>query len=185
MSDPQDEFEQFLAEMPQETRSLFAILFGDVKKDHEDGPILEALDALDLPMVMPGDDLYFPPERKPGALLSEDFTCFYDPMGHPLPGDIVAQAQAFEVLRHTPETHFKTDLWSGGTPVWVSTVYLGVNHNFIGPGPPLVWETMIQTNFSWSSWQTRYCTKTAAQQSHSLIVGCLMSLGMTFAEAST
>lgn len=178
-----EEFQQFLAMMPSQTRSVFDILFNDAKEDHEDGPILEALDALDLPTVLPGDDLYLPPQRDRSALLDDSFCAFFDPNGHPLPGGTVEQARAFEALRFDGSNHFQTSLWSGGTPVWVSTVYLGVNHQYFPGLPPLVWETMVQTHFRWSSWQMRYCTKAAAQQSHSLIVGCLMSLGMALAEA--
>lgn len=186
MSDEQaaDAFAAYLESMPADRRSVFDMIFGDVLQDHADQRILDVLDSLDLPIVMPDDDLYTLPERLSlPRELPDDHPVFFDPMGHPFPGNITDQAIAFEAIVHTPRTHFVTSLWFEGIPVWISTAYLGVNHNYFGSGPPIVWETMIQSNFAWSSWQYRYCTKTAAQASHQLITGALLKLGLTLAEA--
>lgn len=178
-------FAAYLESMPETHRSVFSIIFGDTLQDHADARILQTLDALDLPTVMPGDELYQPPNRMDlPRELPDDHPMFFDPMGHPFPGGLTDQATAFEAIVHTPETHFTTSLWFEGTPIWISTAYLGVNHNLFGSGPPVVWETMIQSNFAWSSWQYRYCTKTAAQYSHQLIVGALLKLGLVLAEAT-
>lgn len=173
---PEDEFDAFLASMPRAKRDVLAMLFENAKKDHEDAPIKAALDALELPQVMPGDDLYRAAEGA-GSVY------FFDPDGHPFPGDPVEQAYAFEAIRMTPEAHFKTSLWADGTPVWISTVYLGANHAPRGM-PPLVWETMLMTTFDWSDWQYRYCTKAAAQAGHAMIVERLLAMGLVLAEAT-
>lgn len=53
--------------------------------------------------------------------------------------------------------------------VWVSTVWLGVNHQFIPGGPPLIFETMIfggpQDEDCW-----RYSTEEEALAGHRLAV---------------
>lgn len=55
--------------------------------------------------------------------------------------------------------------------VRVSTVWLGLNHNFWGDGPPLIFETMIfgldvSDEEEPSEYQFRYATKEAALAGH-------------------
>ena len=62
----------------------------------------------------------------------------------------------------------------------VHTSFLGLNHNFIPGGPPLLWETMIsfpenngeafgvKLNTGWCDYQTRYPTKFAAIEGHEI-----------------
>lgn len=58
----------------------------------------------------------------------------------------------------------------------VSTVYLGLNHNFYGNGPPLIFETMIfggmYTDEMW-----RWSTDVQARKGHEAIVECLRAGG--------
>jgi hypothetical protein len=173
----QEQFQDWLEGLSTARRDFFSLLFGNRKHD-EDAPILEALDALDLPMSLPGETLH---QTRHG-----DGTYFYDPNGFPFAGDPVDQAEAFEALYEADENHFRTSLSAvDGRSVWVSTVYLGADHGTIfsrETWAPAVWETMIATDFSFSSWQMRYHTKAAAQTAHSLIIGCLLSLGLTLDE---
>lgn len=60
--------------------------------------------------------------------------------------------------------------------VWVSTVYLGINHNFTGQGAPVLWETMVWTDIpdatdplhscDWHDIQRRYSSQLAARTGH-------------------
>jgi hypothetical protein len=49
---------------------------------------------------------------------------------------------------------------------WVSTVWLGLNHNF-GEGPPLIFETMVTNPAGdWEDYQERYSTEQEAMEGH-------------------
>lgn len=48
--------------------------------------------------------------------------------------------------------------------VRVSTVWLGLNHNW-GDGPPLIFETTVFGG-TWDQWQERYSTKEQALKGH-------------------
>ncbi len=54
----------------------------------------------------------------------------------------------------------------------VSTVFLGLDHNFCGDGPPILWETMI-FNGPHDGWQNRYASRQAAYDDHQRIVRLL------------
>ncbi len=47
----------------------------------------------------------------------------------------------------------------------VSTVFLGLDHNFMGEGPPILWETMIFGG-KHDEYQDRYSTREAALKGH-------------------
>lgn len=60
-----------------------------------------------------------------------------DNSGNPVPEpDIVKWADWFK----SKERQVAVDQVGGST---VSTVFLGLDHNFRGTGPPVVWETMV------------------------------------------
>lgn len=51
--------------------------------------------------------------------------------------------------------------------VRVSTVFLEVDHNFSGDGPPILYETMLsRPDGEFMDWQRRYCTREEAQAGH-------------------
>jgi hypothetical protein len=54
------------------------------------------------------------------------------------------------------------------TGVWVSTVFLGCDHQF-GWGPPILWETMA-FNGGYGFFQNRYASAAEARAGHKLIV---------------
>lgn len=61
-----------------------------------------------------------------------------------------------------------------GATLTVSTVWLGVNHNFIGDGPPLIFETMVFGDHSLAEdacW--RYATEDEARRGHEKVVEAL------------
>ncbi len=62
-------------------------------------------------------------------------------------------------------------------PYWVSTVWLGINHRFVGDGPPIIFETMVflvqddgERLGSDEFGQWRYCTEEQALQGHQEVV---------------
>ena len=141
---------------------------------------LSALDELDLASYLPGEDVLI---LEDGERWGRDAIIF-DLNGHPLPGDIVEQARAFEELRRNGENHFVTSMWWQDTPLEVSTVYLGVNHQYFD-GPPLVWETMLFGGLDRKGkWQCRYTTRAAAFTAHQAVVECLLSLGLVLADGN-
>lgn len=53
-----------------------------------------------------------------------------------------------------------------GDKVFISTVFLGMNHNYFDDGPPILWETMVFC-VSWSGeYQDRYSSKADALAGH-------------------
>ncbi len=60
--------------------------------------------------------------------------------------------------------------WTRLAPdIWVSTVFLGIDHNFLSGGPPLVFETMVHSDYGWDD-QVRYCTWDEAEAGHHAMV---------------
>lgn len=56
----------------------------------------------------------------------------------------------------------------------VSTVFLGIDHNWLGVGPPLLFETMIFGG-PHSEWQCRYSTWADAAIGHDQVVADLQA----------
>jgi hypothetical protein len=86
----------------------------------------------------------------------------------PIPVDDVIQwADAFKKQdRHVAED-FIDD-------VKVSTVFLGLNHNFGGDGPPILWETMVFGGEN-SGWMGRYTSYDSALIGHKIVVELIKS----------
>src|SRR5687767_4699324 len=61
----------------------------------------------------------------------------------------------------------QTDLPSGPK---VSTVFIGLDHDFTGKGPPQVFETMIFEEGPLDSWCQRYATWQEAEAGHASVV---------------
>lgn len=80
---------------------------------------------------------------------------YYDMDGNPI--DMEQWVYQFEKNKRIDETHLP-----GG--VWVSTVWLGLNHQY-GNGPPLIFETMIFGG-PLDQYQRRYSTKEEAVLGH-------------------
>jgi len=88
--------------------------------------------------------------------------------------DVIVWARWFEHA-HTDGTriighhHFEID----GTKVFVSTVFLGLDHGW-GVGPPVLWETMIFGG-PHNDYQRRYTTRDGAEMGHT--IACQLATG--------
>ena len=54
--------------------------------------------------------------------------------------------------------------------VYVSTVFLGLDHNFMGVGPPLLWESLVFGG-EYDGEMRRYTSKEEALRGHKELVG--------------
>lgn len=84
--------------------------------------------------------------------------------------------------RHVDETFMTV----GGQRVWVSTVLLGLDHNFMYGGPPIIFETMVffakrdpDGLFSDLGYQVRYATYAQAKAGHKRAVRWARRLQLT------
>jgi hypothetical protein len=91
----------------------------------------------------------------------------FDRDGNPL--DLMGWAALIE------DQNYKRVAFSQVGAVEVSTVWLGLNHNF-GSGPPLIFETMIFGG-EHDSYQDRYSTEAEALAGHDRIVAVLRDGG--------
>ena len=66
------------------------------------------------------------------------------------PVDLMTWAKWFEISRRIVKQEWVGDCW-------VSTVFLGIDHNFRRTGPPILWETMVSNNYKHidHEWMTR------------------------------
>lgn len=71
-----------------------------------------------------------------------------------------------EWIEHLPNRRLAED-WVG--PSHVSTVFLGIDHNFSKEGPPVLWETMIFGGPRNGECH-RYASQASAQMNHDRIV---------------
>ena len=54
--------------------------------------------------------------------------------------DVETWAHWFESAHQTGQRFIKQNRMNG---ILISTIFLGIDHNFFGSGPPILWETMI------------------------------------------
>ena len=66
--------------------------------------------------------------------------------------------------------------------VYVSTVFLGIDHRHVGSGPPLLFETMIFGAEGDDLWMRRYSSWDDAATGHTVIVGKLRAKQATRAQ---
>jgi hypothetical protein len=68
------------------------------------------------------------------------------------------------------ETHERTVGWTQiNSQVWVSTVFLGIDHRYWGKGPPIVFETMVFRDHEGIE-QQRYSSWDDAEAGHAAMV---------------
>lgn len=60
---------------------------------------------------------------------------------------------------------------------WISTVFLGMNHNFHGEGPPLIFETMVFQGEKSDLFCERYATLDEAEVGHAHIAAYIGACG--------
>lgn len=86
-------------------------------------------------------------------------TNYYDMEGKPM--DLLEWGKALE----EGDRHLgATNLWFG--KIWVSTVWLGLNHRFTEDGPPLIFETCVFVRKGDSTIVGRYAYKEQAEENH-------------------
>lgn len=87
--------------------------------------------------------------------------------GNPVPCiNISAWARWFEGSSDQRRLAYDDVVDSDGELVSVSTVFLGMDHNFVDDGPPILWETMIFGLGDDQEYQERYTSKEAALEGH-------------------
>jgi hypothetical protein len=93
--------------------------------------------------------------------------------GKPVPERDPRNAGAF-IGSHVDKTLLRA---SNGTEICISTVFLGVDHNYSGKGPPVLWKTMIFWDGNdLDSWQKRYTSEEAAREGHQAGVAMVKAL---------
>ena len=80
-------------------------------------------------------------------------------------GNLVEWARWFD----DPSSNRTVGNWQGKRGSSVSTVFLGLDHNFGGDGPPLLFETMVFGGL-FDDEQKRYATYEEAEKGHLLMV---------------
>ncbi len=85
-----------------------------------------------------------------------------DSAGQPVPAELMEWAR---FMGMGPAVLEQTDLGFS----FVSTVFLGTDHNFLGDGPPILWETAV---FGWKLGGEceRYCSREEALEGHKKMV---------------
>lgn len=81
------------------------------------------------------------------------FKYILDARGDPIPEPDLLKWAAWIEVNHARKI-VRQDSLPNGT--FVSTVFLGLDHNFIRQGPPVLWETMI---FRPDSYEDMYCKR--------------------------
>lgn len=85
---------------------------------------------------------------------------YYDRSGRPISS--AEEFGRFVVDEQYPRIA-ETTLWHGA---WVSTVWLGIDHNFARRGPPVIFETMVFAGGMSDLDQKRYSTEAEARAGH-------------------
>jgi hypothetical protein len=117
-----------------------------------------------------------------------EHACYFDRDGQPLTLRQFGQLSEVLEYRRVAETYLHDN------EIWVSTVWLGLNHNFGPTGPPLIFESMVFVDVTseklakrrrrWPSWREdqfpydggetqRYATEAQAIAGHEEMVESL------------
>src|SRR5215216_723942 len=68
---------------------------------------------------------------------------FYNRKFYNRKGERVSRDEYMTLSRNNRSVGFAEIVFDTGDKVEISTVFLGLNHNYYGEGPPLIYETMI------------------------------------------
>jgi hypothetical protein len=106
-------------------------------------------------------------------------TNWYDRQGNPLQtfdddGKPITETLIWFEKKFSDPKYKTVEKTKVGDDYEVSTVWLGINHNF-GDGLPLIFETMIFTRdeYEYDNWCWRYTTEAEAKKAHAAIVKAL------------
>lgn len=125
-----------------------------------------ALPDLDLPPYLDGET----PTRH-----GDPLAC-YTPEGEPITGEPGAVWSKIARWKWDPRNFRRTEFMVEGTgEMAVSTVYLGLDHQWSNGGPILIWESMIFGG-PFDEYQWRYSTRAAAMAGHQKICDALVAL---------
>jgi len=92
---------------------------------------------------------------------------WYDRKGKAL-GDLFEWARLLEDREYCRVAQLVEQM-ANGERLRISTVWLGLDHNFSGQGPPLIFETMVFGGpFDEGQW--RWSTEDEAQKGHDIVV---------------
>lgn len=97
-----------------------------------------------------------------------DYRMYFDKLGKELDQD------EWMLLYHEKYKRVAETTLADGK--WVSTVWLGLNHNYTPSGPPLIFETMVFDSLGGTAiddYTERYSTLEQAQSGHIAIVDSL------------
>jgi hypothetical protein len=90
--------------------------------------------------------------------------------------DLLQWAKWFELATKDGSRHIaKTDIGEH----WISTVFLGLDHNFFHHGPPILFETMVfsqKGDFRSDETMQRYATYEEAERGHNRLVEMVRGL---------
>ena len=81
----------------------------------------------------------------------------------------VRRANSMEEWFSSYEEHHRMVAQTGNKNIWISTIFLGLNHNFFDEGPPILFETMVFGGHLHGS-QWRYNTYDEALKGHHEVV---------------
>ena len=90
-----------------------------------------------------------------------------DQDGNPYPvDDLDAWAENWDRQRAATRLLDLVDLPEGGT---VSTIFMGIDHNLLGKGPPVLWETMVFEG-AFDGMCKRWHTQQEAREGHAWMI---------------
>jgi hypothetical protein len=94
------------------------------------------------------------------------------PDGEPAPVDPLTMGVWLERERAAGRLHVSDDTLPDGTRI--STIFLGIDHDLTGHGPPILFETMVFADGKpWDGEQQRYATRVEAEAGHAAWVAQL------------
>jgi hypothetical protein len=88
-----------------------------------------------------------------------------DDAGEPVPCHDLIEWGRFMASEHLRRVAQDLDEGDPGKEVRVSTVFLGLDHNFFGKGPPVLWETLVFGGVL-DGEMDRYTSRAAALEGH-------------------
>jgi len=92
---------------------------------------------------------------------------YYDMNDHSLKGDDSVKIWSLQYKSDKSRVVGQQHTWLG---FYVSTVWLGIDHNYLDKGPPLIYETMVFFK-SWTDLDCeRYSTREEAKVGHEIMV---------------
>ncbi len=109
------------------------------------------------------------------SILSSFWFLDDDNQPYQMEGSLAEVARAWEKQIESKKRVAENTLKISGNTYWVSTVFLGVDHQFSFNETPILWETMITKNGEWLDFQRRYMCHDDAVYGHNKVLELLKS----------